>query len=416
MNGKQNVKTVYQQEPTVLSGGKTAEKTAAKRKGNAYDYPLLLAVIFLFAFGLLVIYSGSRYVAQIEMNNATYYFNRQLKIGGAGLVLAIILSKLNYRYLKLALFWVGAYALALILPAVTLVIGAASHGKTRWLTFLEASFQPAEVAKIGLIVSLSVILSEAGNRLKYKGFFWVIFIMGLVPGLLIFFENLSSGFIVMFIVAVLMFAASNRWKLFAGAAAGGIGLFAAAKPLVRLVVEKRNYTDVPTRYWLRRILAWALPEQYAADSFQTTQGLYAIGSGGMFGRGLGESIQKFGKIPEVQNDMIFTVICEEFGFIGAATVILVYILILVRIYTVAKNCRDLLGKLLCCGVMAHIGIQVILNIAVVTGVFPNTGVTLPFISYGGTAILCTMAEIGIVLSVSNQNHRDLPPVSPERKG
>jgi len=407
MTGKQNVQTVYQKEPTVINGGKEVRKATAEKR-NMYDYPLLITVIFIFAFGLLVIYSGSRYIAQIETGNANYYFTRQLKIGGAGLVAAIILSKLNYRYLRYAFFWFGAYALALVLPAVTLAIGAASHGKTRWLSFLETSFQPAEITKIGLIVSVSVVLSEVkkAKRLDENVFFWGILLLGIAPGILIFTQNLSSGFIVVFIVAVLMFAATNRWKLFAVIASAGLALFAAAKPVVRAIVEKTNYTSTPSQYWLRRILAWALPEQYTTESYQTTQGLYAIGSGGMFGRGLGESIQKFGKIPEVQNDMIFSVVCEEFGFLGALTVVVIYILILVRIYVVAKNCRDLLGKLLCCGVMAHIGIQVVLNLAVVTGVFPNTGVTLPFISYGGSAIFCTMCEIGIVLSVSNQNRKE----------
>ena len=407
MTGKQNVQTVYQKEPTVISGGKDTQSGKALRGKNAYDYPLLISVIFIFAFGLLMIYSGSRYVALIDHKDATYYFSRQLRRGCIGLAVAIVCSKVNYKYLKAAFFWIAAYLAALILPLVTLIMGAASHGKTRWLSVLETSFQPAELTKLGLIVSLSVILSAAGSRLKDKRFFWVIFGMGIIPAGLIFCENLSSGFIILFIVAVLMFAASERWKLFACTAAAGVGAFAAAKPLIRTFVEKSGYTSTPTQYWLRRILAWALPERYATESYQTTQGLYAIGSGGMLGRGLGESIQKFGKIPEVQNDMIFSVICEEFGFLGAATVIVLYMLILIRIYIVAKNCRDMFGKLLCCGVMAHIGIQVVLNIAVVTGVFPNTGVTLPFISYGGTAIMCTMAEIGIVLSVSNQNRKEI---------
>jgi len=409
MSGKQNVQTVYQKEPTVIRGGRQERKETAVKTKRAYDYPLLLSVIFIFAFGLLVIYSASRYTAMLDKNDETYYFYRQLKFGGAGLALAIIFSKLNYKILKLDFFWMASYAVALILPLLTLVMGAATNGKTRWLSFFETSFQPAELTKIGLIVSISALLAAASDsdKLKSGKCFWWIFAAGLLPGLLIFKENLSSGFIIMFIVAALMFVASHRWKLFAIVAGAGLALFAAAKPLVQLIVEKTNYTSTPSQYWLRRILAWALPEQYTTESYQTTQGLYAIGSGGMFGRGLGESIQKFGKIPEVQNDMIFTVVCEEFGFLGAVTVVVIYTLILVRIYVVAKNCKDFFGKLLCCGVMAHLGIQVILNLAVVTGMFPNTGVTLPFISYGGTAVFCTMIEIGIVLSVSNMNRKEV---------
>ena len=153
---------------------------------------------------------------------------------------------------------------------------------------------------------------------------------------------------------------------------------------------------------MRRILGWASPETFPDDAYQTLQSLYAIGSGGITGHGLGDSIQKFGKLPEAQNDMIFSIVCEEFGFIGAATLMLLFMYLIYRIYQVARNANDMLGTMLCTGVMAHLGIQVVLNIAVVTGVIPNTGVTLPFISYGGSAVLFTMCEIGLVLSVAHK--------------
>jgi len=378
------------------------EKKQTQVRESSYDYLLLCAVILIFSIGLLVIYSSSQYMAMLETGQATYYFKRQLIIGGAGLIAAIIMSKLDYHLLKKGIMPILEYLAALIFPLLTLIMGAASHGKTRWISIAGISFQPAELTKVALIVFLAGVLDITKKKINNTYFFIVLFAMCLLPALLIFSQNLSSGFIVVFIVAVILFVAGNKGEWFIAAGIAGIAVFAAAKPLVRLIVEKAEYTGTPSKYYLRRILAWALPETYTSDAYQTTQGLYAIGSGGLFGRGLGESIQKFGKIPEVQNDMIFTVICEEFGFVGALLIVLLYAVIIYRIYLIGRNAKDRMGCLICVGVMAHLGIQVILNLAVVTGVFPNTGVTLPFISYGGSAILFTMAEVGLVLSVSNQ--------------
>lgn len=404
MNQRQNVQRIYQERPEVIRGGKENRKTVPKRGSGNYDYVLLAAVGLIFAFGLLVIYSSSQYTAMLENNDATYYFRKQLLIGGGSLVAALILSKFDYHLLdRFTIVPLGAYLAALLFPLLTLFLGFASNGKTRWLSIGGFSFQPAELTKLGIIVSLAWFLGQVKRNINDKKVFVFTMIACGAPAMLIFTQNLSSGFIVFFIACVMLFVASNHWKFFAAAGTLGILAFAVSKPLVRFAVTKMNYTGVPSKYWLRRILAWALPEVYTNDAYQTTQGLYAIGSGGLTGRGLGESIQKFGKIPEVQNDMIFTVICEEFGFLGALTVILLYALIIWRIYKVAREAKDRLGSLLCVGVMAHIGIQVILNLAVVTGAFPNTGVTLPFISYGGSAVMFTMLEIGVVLCVSNRN-------------
>lgn len=398
-----NTGAIRQIEPAVSMERKKAEVRPRRQvalQGVGYDYLLLLSVVLMFAIGLLMIYSSSQYMAMIETGQATYYFRKQLIIGGAGLIGAVVLSKISYRVWKAGLLPFIEYAAAFILPMLTLIMGVASHGKTRWITIFGYSFQPAELTKLALIVSLASVLDIAKSRIKNNKFFLLLFAACLLPAGLIFSQNLSSGFIVMFIVAVMLFVAGNKGEWFLSAAVAGLTAFLLAKPLVRLVVEKSGYTGTPGKYYLRRILAWALPEVYTSDAYQTTQGLYAIGSGGLFGRGLGESIQKFGKIPEVQNDMIFTVICEEFGFVGAICIIALYAVILCRIYQIGRRASDRMGNMICVGVMAHLGIQVVLNLAVVTGVFPNTGVTLPFISYGGSAILFTMAEIGLVLSVS----------------
>lgn len=372
---------------------------------SMYDYTLLFLVIFLFSLGLLFIYSGSQYSAAMELNDGSYYFKRQLAIGGTGLVGAIVMSRLPYGLLKKGyipwLIWLASAALL----ALTLFLGMSSHGKTRWLSIAGISFQPAELAKIGIIVFEAFLCDALKKELRYPKAFWFAAAMGAVPTLLILTQNISSAFIVMSIVIVMLYVATGK-KFLLDLSAMGIGGILAAKPLVRKYLIDNSIIKRPEKYWMRRVYGWALPEVFADDAYQTQQGLYAIGSGGITGRGLGESIQKFGKIPEVQNDMIFSVVCEEFGFIGAAALVILYLFLLYRIMQVAKNAKDRFGAMICVGVMAHMAIQVILNISVVTGVIPNTGVTLPFISYGGTAVLFTMLEMGLVLSVSNGAGRE----------
>lgn len=368
---------------------------------STYDYTLLFLVIFLFSLGLLFIYSGSQYSAAMELGDGGYFFKRQLIIGGAGLAGALVISKMPYRILKKGsipwLIWAGAAALLVL----TLLMGNSTNGKTRWLSIAGVSFQPAELAKIGIIVYEAALCDAMKKEIRNPKAFWFAAAMGAVPTLLILMQNISSAFIVMVIVMVMLFVAAGKSGLFSTVGALMVGGVLASKPLIRKYLLANEITKRPSQYWMRRVYGWALPEVFADDAYQTQQGLYAIGSGGITGRGLGESIQKFGKIPEVQNDMIFSVVCEEFGFIGAAALVILYLFLLYRIMLIAKNAKDRFGAMICVGVMAHMATQVILNISVVTGVIPNTGVTLPFISYGGTAVLFTMLEMGLVLSVSN---------------
>ena len=397
-----NSQVIYQKRINDRDKNPNSPSMVKMPEKHFYDYTLLFAVIFMFSAGLILIFSSSQYMAMIERGDATYYFRRQAMIGGGGLAAGLIVSKWNYRRFRKGLWPALIFFGTLGLLAATLVMGLAAKGKTRWLSLFGNSFQPTEVAKIGVIMTVAFLIDLMGKGINKTKNFCIVIAAGLIPGLLVFSQNISSGFIIVFIAAVMLFIASDKTKLFGGLLAAGAAGLLSAKPLIRLVIEKTGYNERPSQYWLRRILAWALPEVYTTDAYQTQQGLYAIGSGGLTGRGLGESIQKFGKIPEVQNDMIFTVICEEFGFIGALTLIILYGLIIYRIYVIAKNAADMYGSMICIGVMAHLSIQVILNIAVVTGVIPNTGVTLPFISYGGSAAAFTMVEMGLVLSVSNR--------------
>lgn len=363
-----------------------------------YDYSLLFCVIFLTAFGLVMIYSASSYMAQLNYDgNSAYFMMRQLKIALFGLVVAIVISKMDYHWY--ARFAVFAYVLSYVLMIAVSLVGRKVNGKRRWLGVGGASFQPTELVKIALIVLLAAVITQMGRKINS----WKA--MGLITALtipiagIVAANNLSSGIIIVGIAFVMLFVACKvKWPFFLCGGAAGVMVMTAG-PLA-IALEKLK---ILKPYQLERIHVWLNPEAYPQDGgYQVLQGLYAIGSGGLVGKGLGESIQKMGFVPEAQNDMIFSIICEELGLFGAVSVILIFLFMIYRFMLIANNAPDLFGSLLVVGVMAHIAIQVILNIAVVTNTIPNTGITLPFISYGGTSVLFLMVEMGMVLSVSNQ--------------
>ncbi len=371
-----------------------AKKNKPKR---FYDYSLLFAIIFLTAFGLVMIYSASSYTAQLKYNNASYFMMRQLVIATGGLIGAVILSKMDYHWY--ARFAVLAYIVSFLLMVAVNLFGREVNGKKRWLQIGPISFQPTELVKIALIVTLATVITYMGSKINsWKN---MAFVMGLAfpAGILVAANNLSSGIIIFGIAFVVLFVSCKRKWPFYLCGVMGLGAVATAGPLAT-VLEKIGLLKA---YQLSRIYVWLDPEAYPMDGgYQVLQGLYAIGSGGLFGKGLGESIQKMGFVPEAQNDMIFSIICEELGLFGAVSVILIFMFMIYRFMLIANNAPDLFGALLVVGVMAQISIQVILNIAVVTNTIPNTGITLPFISYGGTSVLFLMLEMGMVLSVSNQ--------------
>ena len=368
-----------------------------KKPKRFYDYSLLFCIIFLTAFGLVMIYSASSYKAQIDYGNASYFMMRQLMIASAGLVMAIIISKLDYHWY--ARFAVLAYALSYALMIAVSLVGKKVNGKRRWLGVGALSFQPTEFVKIALIVLLAAVICQMGKKVNtWKG-------MGMIMGLtipiagIVAANNLSSGIIIVGIAFVMLFVACKKsWPFFLCGGLAFSTIFIAG-PLATFL-EKVN---ILKPYQMSRIHVWLDPEAYKLDGgYQVLQGLYAIGSGGLVGKGLGESIQKMGFVPEAQNDMIFSIICEELGLFGAVSVILIFLFMIYRFMLIAGNAPDLFGSLLVVGVMGHIAIQVILNIAVVTNTIPNTGITLPFISYGGMSVMFLMLEMGMVLSVSNQ--------------
>lgn len=364
------------------------------------DYVLLTVVLFLVGFGLLMIYSVSSYEAGVDYGDSAYYLKKQAQSTLIGFVGLFVMIKFPYKALQ------KMDMMALLVSAVLVILvksplGITRNGASRWINLGFITFQPAEVAKIGVIIYLSSIIQRLEGFGKNvirtpKGLAIILVPPTVIAGLIyVITNNLSSAIIVMGIAVAMLFVAVPDYKWFFGLGAVGVAAVTA------LVVAVSNADASGSNFRLARIQAWLDPESYSTDrAFQTLQALYAIGSGGIWGKGLGQSMQKRGFLPEAQNDMIFSIICEELGLFGALTIILLFVVLIWSCMVIANKTMDRFGSLLVVGVMAHYAIQVILNIAVVTNSIPNTGITLPFISYGGTSTLFLLMEIGIVLNVS----------------
>ncbi len=350
---------------------------------ESIDYVLLILVLLLVVFGLVVLYSTSAYNGRVKFADPAYYLRKQFFATSIGLFSMYLVSCMDYRRLQ-DYAWIG-YGIALMLSTAVLFVGREYNGSKRWLALGPLSFQPSEYAKLAVVVLLAAIVSRNASHMKsWKYMFLVILLILPVVGL-VGSNNLSTAIIILGIAVILIFVANPQFLPFlwiGGTGVGFIGIF--------LSLES---------YRLERLAIWRNPELYE-KGYQTMQGLYAIGSGGLFGVGLGESMQKLGFVPEAQNDMIFSIICEELGLTGAVAVLVIFGLLIWRLMVIATWTKDLFGALLAAGVMGHIMIQVILNVAVVTNTIPNTGITLPFVSYGGTSVVFLLLEMGIALSVS----------------
>ena len=288
-----------------------------------------------------------------------------------------------YIWIKYA---VGIYLVALLFSLAVVFVGDEYNGSKRWLSLGPFSFQPSEFAKIAILIFLSYLILKLYRRIS-KAYIMGIVMCAILPMVgLVGMSNLSTAIIILGIAVVMIFIATPKYMQFIGLGIGSIVFLGGF-----LALES---------YRMQRIAIWRNPEEYE-KGYQTLQGLYAIGSGGLFGKGLGNSIQKLGFVPEAQNDMIFSIICEELGFVGAVAIMGLFMMLIWRLYVIASSTRDLEGALIVCGAMAHMVIQVILNVAVVTNTIPNTGITLPFISYGGTSVMFLLIEIGLVLNVSS---------------
>ena len=375
------------------------------------DLPFLMLVLMLTAIGVIMMFSASYADALYEMGDPTYYFMRQglFALGGVGVM--YVMSKINYQTLR----WLSVFVLvgSIILLVMVKIpgIGSSGGGANRWIRAIGPlpRWQPSEAAKLGVILYFSARLSKRNtekkrrfNKRTYTGHFLELLdrigflelvpygvVLAVIAGLLLLQPHLSATILILAIGASILFAAGIRLGWFV---AGG-SLMAAA---LWVVV---NATD----YMADRIAIWQDPwSDIQGDGYQIVQSLYSIGSGGLLGLGFGNSRQKFLYLPELQNDYVFPIVCEELGFVGAAMILLLFALLIIRGYWLALHARDRFGALLIVGITTQVAVQVFLNIGVVTNLIPPTGISLPFFSYGGTALVIQLVEMGIVLSVSRQ--------------
>lgn len=371
-----------QSNESVQSKQSISAKQSAGSGKNHYDTTLLVVIWILVAVGLVLMYSTSSYNGLTKFHDRFYYLKKQGFATILGLVGMFVTAGIDYH--KWSRFAPAAYVSALALSVAVLFVGKEYNGSKRWLSLGPFSFQPSEFAKVAVILFLAWMIERQTKKIgkfstMIRLFLPVLPIAGLVGA-----SNLSTAIIILGIAGILIFTASPKYGQFlwmAAAGAGFLGIF--------LGLES---------YRLERLEIWRNPEQFE-KGYQTLQGLYAIGSGGLFGQGLGKSIQKLGFLPEAQNDMIFSIICEEMGAAGAIFLIFLFTMLLWRLGVAAMHAKDLAGALICCGIMGHLALQVILNIAVVTNTIPNTGITLPFISYGGTSAVFLLGEMGLAMNV-----------------
>ena len=357
------------------------------------DMPFLLLTVLLVIIGVIMMFSASYASAYVAKKSSTYYFARQGGFAIFGIAVMLFVSRLNYQMWRALAFpiLVATVVLMLLVP----IIGREEGGAKRWIYLFGIGFQPSEIAKLAVIMSYAAMISTAKEKMKtFRGLIPFIGIWGILVVTLVLQKHLSGIVIITAVVAAMLFMGGAQLRWFAL----GFGVVAAFG-FVYL-----NFMD----YASARVTAWQNPwSDPQGDGFQIVQSLYAIGSGGLMGLGLGRSRQKYLYLPEEHNDYIFPIVCEELGFVGAMVIILLFMLLIIRGFWIAMHARDRFGALLAGGISTLLALQVFFNIGVVTNFLPATGISLPFFSYGGTALLMQLFEMGLVLSVSRQSDNQL---------
>ena len=367
-------------------------KRSIKIKRGGVDLTFLVLVLILLAFGLVMMFSASYAMAFYRFDGDSYHFiSRQVIFAVVGLVAMWVASMVDYHIFH-RLAW-PIMGVCLVLLVLVLFMGGFNNA-TRWIIIGGFTLQPSEVAKFALVVLFAHMMSINFNKMKdwRYGLAPYLGVMGVLAVLLILEPHLSCTVLICLIGATMMFVGGTDLKWFAVGGAGGLALAGLAM-MIPSIYERAMY----------RINVWLDPFiDPQAAGYQTIQSLYAIGSGGLMGAGIGNSRQKYLFLPEPQNDFVFAIVCEELGFVGAVLVIILFALLVCRGFMIAVKARDRFGMLMATGLTAQVGIQTVLNIAVVTNTIPNTGISLPFFSYGGSALLMLLAQMGIILSISRQ--------------
>lgn len=361
---------------------------------SSMDIPFLFLVLTILVVGLIMMFSASYPYAFYHNHDSFFFIKRQFIFAVLGVIAMIFVSYVDYTKLhKLVIPFLGTSFVLLILVLVM----PPMNGVHRWIQLGSFSFQASEITKFAIILSFSHFISHNLNRMHTFKYGILPYLIILAPTivLLALEPHISCSVIVILLAAGMLFIGGVKLRWF------GMVLGAIASALIYLVV----FTDKLT-YANNRISGWLDPfgSSSGVDTWQTRQGLYAIGSGGILGLGLGNSRQKYLYIPEPQNDFIFSVVCEELGFVGAVMILLLFALLVWRGIVISMRAKDKFGMLLGIGLTAQVGLQVILNIAVVTNTIPNTGISLPFFSYGGTSLMMLLAQMGVILSISRSSH------------
>ena len=370
---------------------------------NSVDFTLLITVLILLSLGLVMLLSASAPSSLQEYGTSYRLFFRQLFFAVAGLAAMWFISKFDYRIFQK--FYIWAWIVSIILLIAVLIFGTESHGATRWIDFEITTFQPSELVKFLMIIFYAGILVRNRDNLGkfFKGLvFHVLFLVPII-GLLLMEPHLSTSIVIIITCCVMMIIAGCKfWQfLVSGLVVGGVGGIAATV----LYLVNQGFQE-KFQYVLTRITTFIDPWKYIKDEgWQVIQSLYAIGSGGLFGVGLGESKQKYLYLPEPHNDFIFSVLAEEFGFVGCLIVFILFAIFIWRGVLIAMKAPDMFGSLVAVGITTLVGIQAIINVAVVTSSMPATGMQLPFFSYGGTALFFLLCEIGVLLSISRASER-----------
>ncbi len=383
------------------------QKVAQARKGihlnfikTDLDKPFCLLIMVLLVFGIVMMFSASYAKALADGNDGYFYVMRQIKSAAIGLVAMILISLVDYHFLQSTIVAYSFFILSYVLTFITSFIGSTTADATRWLNVGSFQLQPSEILKVAMIVVFAYIMSanfQSFNKWQYSTLPFAI-IMLAVAFVLVLQRHMSAVLLIAIIGVSMMFVSGMPKKHFFIFI--GLGLLAGA-----LMLLYKIFVDGDFSYITDRIQSWRDPLSDPSNkTLQTYNSLIAIGSGGMFGLGFGESRQKYLYLPESQNDFVFSVVCEELGFVGALAVILLFVMFILRGFYIATKSKDRFGMLLASGITIQIGVQALLNIAVASNAFPNTGISLPFFSYGGTALIIQLAEMGILLSISRNSN------------
>ncbi len=365
------------------------EKSFSSFLNNPMDFMLIITIFLLLAIGLVMVLSASSPSALAQSGNSYQFFSKQLLFAVLGIIAMFAISKIDYRFYQK--FYKHSWIIAVVLLVLVIVVGKNVNGAKRWIYVTETlSFQPSELVKFLMIIFYAGILVKNRDQLSKYGYGFIKHICLLAPiiGLLLLQPHFSASIVIIGICSIMMITAGCKFThfIFTG---GSFGI-----PAILALILKAQYR-------LKRVVTFLDPWQdMTGDGWQVVQSLYAIGSGGLFGVGLGESKQKYLYIPEPHNDFIFSILSEELGFIGCAIVIILFGIFIWRGILIAMKAPDMFGSLVAVGITSLVAIQVIINIAVVTSSMPATGMPLPFFSYGGTALFILLCEMGVLLNIS----------------